>query len=386
LANQRENCEFGRRHRSARCIHQEQGRWSISYLRKAEKERIKRRAEVTGRDRNGALILKQSENIARVKNPVTVWNQRSHNAGAGGSNVIRAFLPRRKFPFPKSLYAVEDALRFFVKEKPGAVILDFFSGSGTTAHAVMRLNKQDGGRRQCICVTNNEVGANEQETLRKRDLRPGDAEWEQWGICGACHEATRTGRHRRQERRTASPSRATTNSPINSRWQTACGKTPSSLPDLRNAGRRQLQTAFARIAPLLWVRAGSGGRRIENCPPRAGKWSAAAGCWWNWTRRDFLRILASRGARIAYIVTDDERRSGTVRACPKESRRSGCTGQSPDQLCIRQWRLMHEFTLHEYQGYAVGVFGEPEEARKRWHEDGGRHAFVDRGNRREARP
>jgi adenine-specific DNA-methyltransferase len=95
------------------------GRWSISYLRHAEKERIKRgEIEVIGKDRNGALILKQSATIARVKNPVTVWNKRSHNAGAGGSNVIRAILPGRKFP--KSLYAVEDALRFFVKDKPEA--------------------------------------------------------------------------------------------------------------------------------------------------------------------------------------------------------------------------------------------------------------------------
>ena len=71
--------------------------------------------------------------------------------------MINQLLPGRKFPFPKSLYAVEDALRFFVQNKPDAVVLDFFSGSGTTAHAVMRLNKQDGGRRQCISVTNNEV-------------------------------------------------------------------------------------------------------------------------------------------------------------------------------------------------------------------------------------
>lgn len=37
------------------------------------------------------------------------------------------------------------------------IILDFFAGSGTTAHAVMELNREDGGRRQCILVTNNEI-------------------------------------------------------------------------------------------------------------------------------------------------------------------------------------------------------------------------------------
>ncbi|MEA3412699.1 MAG: DNA methyltransferase [Pseudomonadota bacterium] len=69
--------------------------------------------------------------------------------------LISKFIPGRKFPFPKSLYAVEDALRYFVADKPHATVLDFFSGSGTTAHAVMRLNRQDSGRRRCISVTNN---------------------------------------------------------------------------------------------------------------------------------------------------------------------------------------------------------------------------------------
>src|SRR5699024_6784742 len=83
----------------------------------------------------------------------------------------------------KSLYAVEDALRFYIGDKPEAVVLDFFAGSGTTAHAVMRLNHQDGGSRQSISVTNNEVSEEEQKDLRKRGLRPGDPEWEELGIC-----------------------------------------------------------------------------------------------------------------------------------------------------------------------------------------------------------
>ena len=53
------------------------------------------------------------------------------------------------------------------KDKPDAVVLDFFAGSGTTAHAVTRLNRQDGGRRQSIMVTNNEVSADEAKELRE---------------------------------------------------------------------------------------------------------------------------------------------------------------------------------------------------------------------------
>ena len=114
--------------------------------------------------------------------PMTVWNKVSHDAGWHGSRLLSRFIPGRIFPFPKALFAVEDSLRFFVSRKPEAVIVDFFAGSGTTAHAVMRLNRQDGGRRQSIMVTNNEVSADEAAHLRMRRNRPGDPEWEALGI------------------------------------------------------------------------------------------------------------------------------------------------------------------------------------------------------------
>jgi adenine-specific DNA-methyltransferase len=135
----------------------------------------------TNRRQDGSWIVTNPEGTS--SRPTTAWQEKSHEAGAYGTSLLRALIPGRKFPFPKSLYAVEDGLRFFVVDNPGAIVLDFFSGSGTTAHAVMRLNRQDGGRRQCISVTNNEVAADEQAALRKAGLRPGDVDWEKWGIC-----------------------------------------------------------------------------------------------------------------------------------------------------------------------------------------------------------
>ena len=108
---------------------------------------------------------------------------KSHSATDHGTSLLRLFIPGRKFPFLKSLYAVEDTLRFFIANKPNAVVVDFFAGSGTTAHAVMRLNRQDGGRRRSISITNNEVSDDEQRELRSAGLRPGDPEWEARGIC-----------------------------------------------------------------------------------------------------------------------------------------------------------------------------------------------------------
>ncbi|MCX7556900.1 DNA methyltransferase [Xanthomonadaceae bacterium JHOS43] len=156
--------------------------YAITYLKGGARSQIEKGEIVeTGKDDYGYPIYQVM--TSSVAWPRTVWNKRSHNASVYGSTLLRAFIPGRKFPFPKSLYAVEDTLRFFVANKPDAVILDFFSGSGTTAHAVMRLNKEDGGRRQCISVTNNEVASDEQKMLREQGLRPGDVEWEKWGIC-----------------------------------------------------------------------------------------------------------------------------------------------------------------------------------------------------------
>jgi len=71
---------------------------------------------------------------------------------------------------------------FFVANKPHALIVDFFAGSGTTLHAVNLLNAEDGGQRRCIMVTNNEVSDDEAKTLTKQGYNPGTPEWEKLGI------------------------------------------------------------------------------------------------------------------------------------------------------------------------------------------------------------
>ncbi len=160
-----------------------ESRTALYYLNKGEREKVEQgQFPVLGHKPDGSVITAASEQET-VFVPSDVWRIPAHDAGNGGSRLLSSILPGRKFPFPKSLYAVEDCLRFFVADKPHATILDFFAGSGTTTHAVMRLNRQDGGSRQCICVTNNEVAAAEQASLQNQGLRPGDPEWEQWGIC-----------------------------------------------------------------------------------------------------------------------------------------------------------------------------------------------------------
>ena len=276
------------------------------------------RLKIVGKAEDGTLELKYASG-SRSAAPRTIWNMTSHDAGSHGTSLLRAMMPDRRFPFPKSLYAVEDALRFFVKEKEDAIILDFFAGSGTTAHAVMRLNRQDGGRRQCISVTNNEVAADEQAALRKAGLRPGDPDWEKWGICDYITKpriaAAITGKTP-EGKDIAGDYKFTDEFPMaegfeeNAEFFTLTYEAPVAISH---------NLAFRCIAPLLWMRAGSEGRRIQDLP--SGGWDVAH-TYGLLVDLDCAAMFCDAVAdvpdlRIAYIVTDDDRRFQAVaRALP----------------------------------------------------------------------
>ena len=123
--------------------------------------------EELGLDPKDGSIVIDAKHPPKLKFvPADIWNVPLHNASDYGTKLVGKLLGKdRPFPFVKSLYAVEDAIRFFVADKPNALVLDFFAGSGTTGHAVMRLNKQDGGKRVCISVTNNENGICDEVTF-----------------------------------------------------------------------------------------------------------------------------------------------------------------------------------------------------------------------------
>ena len=159
------------------------GTRTIYYLRNAEIERLEKGELISlGKTEIGYQELRYNDEIERATFPKTVWNNPKHNATEYGSNLIKGIIGRGKFSYPKSLYAVEDSLSFIVANKPNALIVDFFAGSGTTLHAVNLLNAEDGGHRRCIMVTNNEVSEAEAKALRKQGYQPGDDEWEKYGI------------------------------------------------------------------------------------------------------------------------------------------------------------------------------------------------------------
>lgn len=151
----------------------------IMYLTSGIQKRVEEgKYEVSGYNEDGSII---SNTEYRSITAGTSWNIASHNASRNGTELLKKFIGKR-FPFPKSLYAVRDCIRFFIADKPNAVVVDFFAGSGTTMHAVNLLNAEDDGNRTCIMITNNEISADEEKAFEKQGIKKGDAEWEERGI------------------------------------------------------------------------------------------------------------------------------------------------------------------------------------------------------------
>jgi adenine-specific DNA-methyltransferase len=283
----------------------------LYYLKQAEYQKVVDGTyPVEGTAPDGSLVLGRSEASGVVTVPTTQWRIPSHDSTQYGSRLLSNLIPDRKFPFPKSLYAVEDSLRFFCND-PDAVVVDFFGGSGTTAHAVARLNHQDGGRRQSIVITNNEVSAAEADSLRKRGFRPGDPEWEALGIF----------EHVTRPRITSAVTGVTPDGdPVKGDYRFTDefpmaegleeNVTFAELVYL-DPDDVELGLAFAAVAPLLWLRAGAQGPIIEECLDSAGRrkpyaWTERYGVLFNPDRwRSFVEKMPT-SATTAFVVTDSQ--------------------------------------------------------------------------------
>jgi adenine-specific DNA-methyltransferase len=172
----------------------------------------------------------------------------------------------------------------------------------------MRLNRQHGGSRHSISVTNNEVSADEQKRLRGEGLRPGDPEWEQWGICDHITKprisAAITGRTP-EGKPVKGDYRFTDEFPMSDGFsENVEFFTLSYEAPLRVSTNRE----FAKIAPLLWLRAGSRGRRIDDI---STGWDIAEayGVIADLDQSEqFLKAMdGAPSVTHAFIVTDEDR-------------------------------------------------------------------------------
>ncbi len=257
-------------------------RFSILYLGKAQIKRIATgEIRVIGRDPDGFVILEGDQAQVRLMIPKTVWSRLS----------------------------VHDCLNVAVGKKSDALILDFFAGSGTTAHATALLNKEDGGRRRSISITNNEVSEDEAKSLSRVGYAPGQPEWERLGIF----------EHIAMPRITAA----------------FTGKTPEGddvegnylSPDefpmvdgfeenveffeltYEDPDHVRLGSAFQAVSALLWLMAGAEGPRVDRIE---GAWALPEGGRygilfdpdaWN----DFVSaVRAALDLSFAFVVTDSD--------------------------------------------------------------------------------
>lgn len=134
------------------------------------KEKIEEswKTDIVVKVKNNKCSIFTKDRIKNGRKPKTIWVDSQYDASSHGTVLLEDILGRRKvFDYPKSLYAVIDTLKILSKERRDVTVLDFFAGSGTTGHAVLELNKQDGGKRKFILCTNNENGICEDVTYER---------------------------------------------------------------------------------------------------------------------------------------------------------------------------------------------------------------------------
>ena len=84
-----------------------------------------------------------------------------------GTKEITNLFGKKKFSFPKPVGLIKYLIEISTERNKSAIVLDFFAGSGTTAQAVLELNKEDGGQRKFIHCTNNENNICEEITYQR---------------------------------------------------------------------------------------------------------------------------------------------------------------------------------------------------------------------------
>lgn len=82
----------------------------------------------------------------------SLWAGKRYSANSYGSAILNQILPDNTFSYPKSIYNVKDCISIGCGIQKNSLVLDYFAGSGTTAHAIINLNREDGGNRKYILV------------------------------------------------------------------------------------------------------------------------------------------------------------------------------------------------------------------------------------------
>ena len=115
----------------------------------------------------GIKLFKKRRLEGAGKKPKTIWNDSKYDASSSGIMFLRHYFGKTDdFSYPKSIFTVQDALQISMSKND--TVMDYFAGSGTTGHAVVNLNRKDGGKRKYILV---EMGGYFDKVTKPRILK-----------------------------------------------------------------------------------------------------------------------------------------------------------------------------------------------------------------------
>jgi len=138
-----------------------EGYQRIYPINSRNEERVWRSSFDSGKEKvdSGELIISEGGTVYQIidhedkrETLFSNWTDSKFNAGVHGANLLSDLDLDKEFDYPKSIYSLETALWAQTYGEPNAVILDYFAGSGTTGHAVIKMNRSDGGKRKYILV------------------------------------------------------------------------------------------------------------------------------------------------------------------------------------------------------------------------------------------
>lgn len=99
----------------------------------------------------GKFTVQLKDRIKDGRKPKTIWYDSKYDASSNGTMLLKKLFNGEKvFSYPKSLHAVKDTIEIITERGSDDIVLDFFGGSGTTAQAVLDLNKEDNGNRRFV--------------------------------------------------------------------------------------------------------------------------------------------------------------------------------------------------------------------------------------------
>ena len=102
--------------------------------------------------RSGTWKVLLVDRVKEGTRPKSVWVGSQYDAASHGTKLLKNLFGEVKFAFPKAMKATQDVLFAAMGDSVSGTVLDYFAGSGTTGHAVINLNREDGGRRKFILV------------------------------------------------------------------------------------------------------------------------------------------------------------------------------------------------------------------------------------------